>query len=150
MTGRTSPPGLEEQLAAAGGLEGVGEVLNFGRALRVGPDNGDDIEPPSDLKQMMLVEEVVRGPRDPALLLGRDGLGRLAPAPGFHLDEDKDVAIAGDQIDLAGSNAIAPGDDPQALAAEESGRRPLAAITKPTVPGHPNRHQFAPRWLSIS
>src|SRR5262249_2078441 len=57
----------------------------------------------------------LRGARDPALLLERDGLGgtpESAASATLDLDEAEDPAVFGDQIDLAVARAGVPFEDP--------------------------------------
>src|SRR5262249_28935070 len=114
-----------EHLSAADGREGVGDVLDLGVAALVGPHDRDEVDPAADVEQPMLVEEMQRGQRDPALLLPVDGLGGHAASPRLDLDEDQSLAVARDQVDLAGPHAIAPRQDAKPTTAEIAGGGPL-------------------------
>ena len=109
-------------------------MLDGRGATPIRPDDRHDVEPAPLLEQAMLLEEPQRGKRQPALFLGSDGLGGLALTPRLDLDEDQDVAVPGDQVDLAARRPVASEQDPEALSAQVAGGRALAAIAQEPVP----------------
>src|SRR5262249_41271491 len=129
---------LSKHLPAADGVEGIADVLDLRRAAVVGPEDGHDVEAAALLEEVVLAEEVQRGECDSALLLPGDRLGRHAPAPRLDLDEDQGLTVARDQVDLAGPRAIAPQQDPQALAAKEPSGQPLATLAQEPIPERPH------------
>ncbi len=121
------------ELTAAGGLEGVANVVDDGGPAVVGPDHGDDVEPRSLFEQAVGLQEVQGGERQPALLFGGDRLGGVAPPAGLDLHEHDRPVVPGDQVDLAPGRPIPPGQDPVAEAPEVLAGEPLTLVTEDPV-----------------
>ncbi len=61
-------------------------------------------------------------------------LGRHPLSTRLDLDEDHEIAIAGDQVDLTLVGPVSPDEDPQARSSEESGGLAFAMVAEPVVP----------------
>ena len=59
--------------------------------------------------------------------------GRAAP-PGFHFDEDQDVAISRDQVDFAPERVITARENSHPFSPQKPCRRALALVTKEAIP----------------
>jgi len=127
-----------EHLTAAVGIERVAVVLNLRLGAVVGPEDGDDVEPTTLLKQVMALEELERREGQPPLLFHGDGLGRLAAAAGLDFDEDQDIIVAGDQINLSAGGSPAAAEDAHSLFLQEPRRGAFPTIAEQTAQEGPD------------
>jgi len=123
---------LAKELVLTGRLEGVADVLNGRGKLRVGPEDGHDIETTALFEQVITLEEVESGQCEPPLLLGVDRLGGLSMATGLHLDEDESVALSRDQVNLPKRSPVPAHQEPEPLTAQAVRSLALAAIAEQT------------------
>ena len=97
------------------------------------PGDGDHVEAGGIFQQAMAFQEAHRQPGEPPLLLLVHGLGRMAGLlrlPRLDLDEDDRLAVQHHQIEFAGAELIAAGENLVAAAAEKPGRRRLAPLAE--------------------
>lgn len=94
----------------------------------------------------MTFEKVDRSQSQFSLFIEINGFGRVAMLAGFDLDEDDDLPITADQVDFPLSGPITPDQHFHPALMEEPSRRPLAAVTQPSVPERPDNGRFRSRF----
>src|SRR5579885_2513082 len=134
------PPWSTVHLEAPDGREGR-RVMDDGRfGLVRGPAEGEHVEAGRAAEEAVLLKEMQRQGRQPALLVvvhrGGRPLGAFV-AGRAHLDEDDRLAVDGHEVQLAEGAVPVAGNDAIPQAADEAGGGPFGAGAEPAPPPRP-------------
>ncbi len=112
-----------------------------------GRDDRNNVEPVGELAEFVVSNELLGCATELLLFLPIDKLEGFAVLPRcarLDLQEDKQLAIEGNQVDLAGSSAVASREDVKSYPKEMAARDPFSQ------PAHFQMRQFHTCSVSIS
>ena len=133
LTLRSREQELRKHLAESDGFECVDVVLDLGKFIGFGPDDGYDIETSPLMQPAVPLQKRQGRSSDFFLLGGRDRLGGMTGRrgrTGFHFDEDNRVSIPRDQIQLPEPSAKLAMENCVAEFFQKPSRFDFAPVTK--------------------